>query len=85
MDPPSNIEAHHVFPQTMRDKFKEFGINIDDPRFLTWWEKSSHSSNAKEYNKAWGAFLRDVPSPTNEQIFEKGREIMTEYGKGLNF
>jgi len=85
MNPPRNIEAHHVFPQTMRDEFLKKGINIDDPKYLTWWEKRPHGSNASEYNGIWREFLADSPRATKEQILEYGREIMTNLGHQVNF
>ncbi len=85
MDPPSKIEAHHVFPQAMRDEFLKKGINIDDPKFLTWWERAPHRASAKEYNDIWRAFFADHPRATKEQILEYGNKVMTNYGNQVNF
>ena len=85
MDPPSKIEAHHVFPQAMRDEFLKKGINIDDPKFLTWWERALHRQAANDYNKEWRIFLRDNPEVTESQILEKGRQLMQKYGMDVQF
>src|SRR5262249_12050456 len=47
---PEGAHAHHVFPQQFAREFREAGIDIQDPRFGAWWEKSSHLKNAERYN-----------------------------------
>ena len=76
VDPGKEVHAHHVFPQHLRDRFAEIGINIDDPKYLTWWGPG-HLSNAKEYNAKWAEFLET--KPTVHQILQKGKEIMSGY------
>jgi len=84
-NPPSNIHAHHVFPKQFRDDFIQKNINIHDPKYLTWWEKTSHQSGAKQYNDIWKKFFADHPGANKEQVLEYGREIMNIYGNQVNF
>ena len=85
MNPETSIDAHHVFPQQLRDIFKGKGINVDDPRYCTWWERSLHRQAAKEYNKEWRIFLRDNPEVTQSQVLEKGRQLMQKYGMDVHY
>ncbi len=83
IDPGNLFDAHHVFPQKYRSLLRRenVNINIDDPKYLTWWEKSSYQKNAYEYNKVWRGIMYDNVSPlTTEQILQEGKRIMTEYG-----
>ncbi len=36
MNPPRNVHAHHVFPQEFGESFLKKGINIHDPKNMTW-------------------------------------------------
>ncbi|MBQ4523075.1 MAG: hypothetical protein IJA10_09020 [Lachnospiraceae bacterium] len=56
-DPGLDFDAHHIFPQKFRYWFNKIGIDIDDPDFGIWLEKSEHLSNAKSYNKLWEKFF----------------------------
>ncbi len=84
-NPSTEEQAHHVFPQKFRSFFEKAGINIDDPRFGSWWEASSHQKSAASYNKIWNDFLSTNPSKS--QILREGRAIMTAFGRGskINF
>ena len=84
-NPPSNIEAHHVFPQYFRERFLQCGINIDDPKYLVWWESKLHRPTAKEYNDSWIRFFRNHPSPAPNKILEEGKELMKRYGLDVNY
>ena len=81
----AEYDAHHVFPQRYREKFAEAGLNIDNPKYGAWWEKTSHLKNAYQYNQNWSKFIFDHPNPTQEQILDYGREIMKEYGFNVNY
>jgi len=35
--PPAGYDAHHVFPQKLRSRFRQLGVDIDDPAFGAWW------------------------------------------------
>lgn len=77
--PSRNIDAHHIFPQKFRKEFAETGINIDDPKYLTWWEKVPHRRASRQYQDFWYDFLY-YRNPTKEQILDKGREFTIEKG-----
>ena len=77
------MQAHHVFPKKFRTQFHELGINIDDPRFGSWWETGAHQKNSYSYGKIWDEFLENNHSP--EEIFQKARELSNKYGFILNF
>jgi RHS repeat-associated protein len=83
--PPRNIEAHHVFAQQFNKNFLSKGINIHDPKYLSWWEKTSHRTNANQYNSDWMEFIKDNPKATLPQILQQGKEMMSEYGIKTNY
>ncbi len=33
INPGLEYQAHHVFPQALRERFKKIGINVDDPKY----------------------------------------------------
>jgi len=82
---PRNIHAHHVFPQKYKEFFLDKGINIHDPRHMTWWDGSTHLPNAKGYNDAWFEFIRKNPDTTPAQILEKGKQLMNKHGIEVNY
>ena len=84
-NPPSNIEAHHVFPQVLRERFLKNGINIDDPKYLVWWERDAHRRVAREYNDLWTVFVRKNPNATSTQVLDEGRRLMNKYGIEVNY
>jgi len=47
------MDAHHMFPQAR--KFKDFfsyaGINIHDPKNISWWERTEHQLASKAYHQ----------------------------------
>ena len=77
------MQAHHVFPKKFRKQFDKLGINIDDPKFGSWWETGTHQKNSYSYNLRWDEFLENNHSP--EEIFQKARELSNKYGFILNF
>ena len=83
--PSSNMEAHHVFPQELGDKFLEKGINIHDPKYLAWWEKTPHRASAKQYNHNWRKFMSKTPEATPSEILQKGKEMMSKHGIDTNY
>ena len=84
ISPGAKAEAHHVFPQKFRNEFKQAGVNIDDPKYGTWWSKPEHGKNAYKYNKQWERHAKDIPYMKKEEILEYGREFMEPYGIPLN-
>ena len=80
---PEDAHAHHVFPQKLADVFEELGINVQDPRFGAWWERSSHLKNSKRYTEQWERFF--VKQRTVEEVLQFARELAHEYGFQVNF
>lgn len=80
---PADAQAHHVFPQEFRERFKDLGINIDDPQYGSWWEASDHRLNAYDYNSAWRNFLRR--HPTQNEALDFGRSLMSNFGIPVNY
>ena len=78
--PGDKVHAHHVFPQLYERIFEKHGINIHEPQYMTWWEKTSHLKASRAYNKEWDTFIRDNSNATKVEVFEKGKKIMSEYG-----
>jgi hypothetical protein len=79
------IQAHHVFPQQFKKFFFDKGINSHNPRYMSWWEATTHQSNARGYNDAWFEFIRRNQEVTPVQILEKGRQLMNKYGIEVNY
>ena len=79
------VHAHHVFAQQFKEEFLKKGINIHDPKYLTWWEASSHRAAAKQYNLDWIEFMTQNPGATEAQILEKGRKMMAQHGIEVNY
>ncbi|HLL06318.1 MAG TPA: hypothetical protein VK539_37445 [Myxococcaceae bacterium] len=80
---PEDAHAHHVFPKALAEEFQQLGININDPRFGAWWNKSSHLKMAYEYTLQWREALS--LHPTREQVFQRGRELANKYGFQVNY
>jgi hypothetical protein len=77
------MDAHHVFPKKFVFKFDDAGINIHDPRYGAWWERSSHKATANSYNQAWEEFFEFGKSQA--EILEKGRTLMKSHNIQINF
>jgi RHS repeat-associated protein len=74
INPGKAAQAHHIFPQKFRKDFmRDFNINIDDPKYLTWIDSDVHRQIHKSggYNARWDVF------------FDKGKTNFFEYGKQL--
>ena len=84
---PANSQAHHVFPQAKEFSsfFNSRGININDPRFGSWWNSTSHGSNAKQYNAYWRQWIGNNPNATINDVMNYGRQIMNQYGLTIYF
>jgi RHS repeat-associated protein len=80
---PPNVHAHHVFPREFADDFLNAGINPHKPQYGAWWESGSHLKNAYKYNADWGDFLQQ--GPTQQQIFDFGRQMMSSHGIPVNY
>ena len=76
------MDAHHIFPQAKKFQsyFQRAGINIHDPKNLTWWSSGAHRSAAGAYNNAWSNFFIRNPNATRQQIESFGSSLMKSYG-----
>ncbi len=72
------MDAHHIYPQAKRFQkyWKKIGLNIHDPKYLRWWERSSHRKNAKAFNKMWDEFFEMNPDANFDKIMQFGDDIM---------
>ena len=77
-----DAEAHHMLPQALRARFDKLklGINIDDPRWGTWWEKSKHQTNSSAWRKAWDDWLDDAKNPTLKQVEDQAAYLASAFG-----
>ncbi len=64
--------------------FERAGINIHDPKYGAWWERTSHLQNVSRYNLEWEQFLRGGRR-TADEILQFGREISGRYGLEIFF
>jgi hypothetical protein len=80
---PEGAHAHHVFPQKLVDRFQRAGINIHDPKYGAWWERSSHLKNSAAYTQRWEEFFQTPHSL--EEILHFGRELGGEFGFQVSF
>lgn len=78
---------HHVFPQALRQKFKDRGIdNIDDftLEIAEDLHRCIHSGKGMgrggKWNKAWKDFFDKYPDATPEQIYKHAGELIYEMG-----
>ena len=76
--------AHHMFPVAHADKFKEAGIDINDPKNGAWWEAEDHLRNAHAYNDLWTWFFNSGPY-TADTIRAFGELLGWLYGLETNF
>ncbi len=75
---PGDAQAHHMLPQKFRAVFEKAALNIDDPIYGTWWEKTSHLTNASRYNGEWDDFLQVARNA--DEILDFSRQLATKYG-----
>ena len=80
---PKDSHAHHVFPQALKGRFRDIGIDINDPRYGSWWQKRDHRKHAKEYNRRWEDFLECRPS--KDRVKDFARNLGGEFGFNINF
>jgi RHS repeat-associated protein len=80
---PSAHDAHHVLPKTFQDDSRSLGIDVHNPRFGTWWERSAHQRSSTEYNKFWRDFLDT--NPTTQECFDFAKDLADDYGYDLQF
>jgi hypothetical protein len=80
---PEDAHAHHVFPHAFAEEFQKLGINVHDPKFGAWWNRSSHLKNSYQYSQRWRRVLSQTP--TREQVLQFGRELASEHGIQINY
>jgi hypothetical protein len=66
-------------------KFNELGINIHEPKSLTWWKAGPHLKNAKDYERKWSLFFSNNQIATKGQVLDKGRNMMMQHGLKINY
>ena len=81
---PEGAQAHHVFPQRFADRFRQLGVDVNDPHYGAWWEASDHLRNAAQYNARWVEFFAR-PNPSLEQAIQFAQELAGQYGLTLGF
>lgn len=90
-NPPSSIHAHHVFPKgtPFTTYFLSVGIDINDPRFLQWWDTAGANGHLKkviEYNRDWDLFFEVISNRNDKvKILREGKRIMQKYGLNVNY
>jgi len=78
--------AHHVFPQWKElSRHFEGKLNVNDPRFLVWWESKDHLKNAAAYNKAWLDFFGKNPKAGLGEILRHAQSLADRYGFHFSF
>jgi RHS repeat-associated protein len=75
--------AHHVFPQGLREQFRNnYGINVDEPWFITWLPSNVHrgyDANHRAYNAEWAKWIGDNENATWHQVLQQGAYLMNKY------
>jgi len=81
-------QAHHVFPQSHIDQFREANININLPQYGTW-VGDTRQSWSYSYARAWDSFFlsfdKVAGGATQQQIFNYARYLGQVYGFEVNF
>jgi hypothetical protein len=80
-------DAHHIFPQNkaFRKYFEDAGIDINHPKYGSWWDNREHRSKSFEYNQRWANYFQSNPEATKEEILEFGRSLADEYNLDINY
>lgn len=60
-------------------KFKQIGINVNNPRYGAWWEANAHLKAAYQYNQKWNMFLSQSVV-TRDAAMKYGRQLAESYG-----
>ena len=71
--------SHIPTSLTFSCSMEQVGLNIHDPKNMSWWSSSAHKSAAYGYNKSWDNFFEFNPSATRQQIEEFGSSLMKGY------
>jgi hypothetical protein len=79
------FDAHHIFPQQFRSWFTARGIDIDNPRFGTWWAHRDHRRNWRRYNADWEEWIERNSSAKPDEILAFGRQMCQRWGQSCGF
>ena len=69
-------DAHHLYPNQFREKFKEIGIEIDDAANGIVMNKNTHRAGAYAYNKLWAEVIDSVTIENAPQYMRKFMKIV---------
>lgn len=69
-------DAHHLYPNQFREKFKEIGIEIDDAANGIVMNKNTHRAGAYAYNKLWAEVIDSVTIENAPQYMQKFMKIV---------
>ncbi len=75
-----NPTAHHILPQEFVQKFKNLGVNINDPIWGTWMKGSGFDKWHRNWNKRWGAWLDRNANATAAEIWDFAASLANELG-----
>lgn len=77
------MDAHHVLPVKFESRFNEIGINIHDPKYGVWIERTQHRIDSNNYNKEWEAFFKEK-NHTVEDVESNLIKLSKKYNFELN-
>lgn len=86
----ARIHAHHILPvkEGLARKFEEAGLNINDPRFGAWVDRTKHGQISDAFEKDWEQFFRsfeDRSEPTVEEVLSEARRLAEKYDLEIKF
>jgi hypothetical protein len=74
------MDAPHNLPVKFAEFFADHGLNINDPRFMDWSERGSHSRQAWAFIRAWANWIRLHLDATATEILDFARELAARLG-----
>ncbi len=79
-DAPSDVQAHHIFPQNKeyRKFFEKQGIDVNNPMFGKWMKKGEHIGKfSRKYDALWNEFIQNAGDKkfSTEQLLKKAEEF----------
>ncbi|HHV53887.1 MAG TPA: hypothetical protein GXX55_00300 [Firmicutes bacterium] len=81
----ADLEAHHVLPKVLADRFAKVGLDVNHPILGDWVKKGGYQQWSKSYQKEWEQFFRDIKNPTREKVFDYARQLARKYGFDVLF
>ena len=67
------------------NKFTNQGLNIHDPKYGSWVEKTKHLNEAWNFNKDWEIWIGANPNATLAMVLAKAKELTVKYGYEIFF